>query len=181
MIASLGRLMAGPVLGLAVALLAGCANSGVTSRAVESIAGGLADAELYHAAKVASDADQRANLRDAWHAVADLEARLTIETAAAGKDAIPKAIALEVSRQMSEDLRAASAKLETIAERQAAAEVHYQGLRGTLRATVGLVRALADRETAEQEAQARTIEAGAAAADAAKRLGIAGATGGAVR
>ena len=173
------RSLAGPLAALAL-VLSGCASTGVTSRAVESIAGGLADADLYHQDKVSGDEAMRANLRDAWTGLGRIEAELAIERATVdGK--LAKQAALDVARTLADDLSAAGAKLEDIAKAQAAAEVHYQGLRGTLRATVGLVRALADREVAEQEAQARTIEAGAAAVDAAKRLGVAGATGGAVR
>lgn len=172
------RLPRGPIVALLACLLGGCANTGVTARALESIAGGVTDAELYHEAKVEGDEAMRANLRDAWHELRTTQAELMIEQADA-RGELDKAKALEITGKLGQRLREAAATLEGIAKAQGTAEVHYQGLRSTLKGTVGLVRALVDREDAEQELRERGAEAGQAAVDAAKRLG-AGAAGGPV-
>jgi len=162
---------------LAVALLAGCASTGVTTESAVAVAGGLKDAELYHESKLAADETGNDNLAAALHKVADLEGQLTIERAAAdGK--VSKDEALKALATMNEDLRGVRTLLENTRKAQLAAEEHYQGLRAILRSTVGLVSALAEREQAERQLQERGTAVIQAGADAAKRLGVAGATGG---
>lgn len=162
---------------LAVLLLAGCAGTGVTSRSVEAVALGLADAELYHRSKVEGDKAMRANLRDAWSELAAVEGELALERAKVG-DSVSLAAARKALDEMHTALVSAGAKLEQIAEQQGAAEAHYQGLRATLRATVGLVRALADRDAAEQEANEQGVAATAAVGSALRQAAEAAATGG---
>lgn len=158
-------------------LFSGCANTGVTARSVEAAALGLTDAELYHKAKLDSDAKMRANLRDAWSDLAAVEGELAIERAKVG-DSVPLAAARKALDEMHTDLVEAGKKLEEIADKQGEAEAHYQGLRATLRATIGLVRALADRDVAEQAATEQGVAATAAVGSALRQAAESAATGG---
>jgi len=161
-------------------VLNGCANTGVANDAVISIAGAKEDAELYHESKLDSDSKMLSNLAIALHKVSDLEARLVIEQKSVdGK--IGKSDATLIVRGMHDDLLKTYNTLIEIKDSQLASEIHYQSLRAILRATIGVVAALADREQSEQKLKARGIEAIEAGADAVKRAGTASSTGGIIR
>lgn len=162
---------------LAGATLCGCAGTGVNSGAVATVAGAITDAELYHRSKVDGDKAMRGNLRDAWHELAATKAELRLVTEDQN-GAVPTETALEIVRQLGDRMKLAGAKLEEIAEKQAAAEVHYQGLRGILSATVGLMKALAERDQAEQAANARTVEGIRAGGEVFKKNAARAVTGG---
>lgn len=168
------------ILILATGLLASCASTGVTARNVEAAAVSLSDAELYHRSKIEGDRDMRSNLRAAWAKLAKVEGELALERARAG-DSVPLASARKALEEMHADLVAAGAKLEDIAESQGEAELHYQNLRAQLMATIGLVRALADRDQAEQEVQARSVDAARTMGSALRQAAGAAATGGVAR
>lgn len=138
-------------------LCAGCARDRIDVRTPVDFAGAMTDVELYAQAKRTGDKDMRANLRDAWHTLGATEAKLALVLGSGPDGKVERETAQAVVDALLENLKAASAKLEQIADAQASAEIHYSNARAMMQATLGLLQAMAEADEVDAESQARLV------------------------
>ena len=166
---------------LILALLAsGCAGTGVTAQNVADFAGAITDRELARNARVTADEIVNHNMELLGDKLAKVDGELQlIKGSADGMIATKDAVV--IVKDVVEGMALARGKLAEIRKAQASADVHYHSQVRIMSHTLGLLRALADRDKAAAEANSAGISGIKKVGGILRRGAVAAATGGITR